>query len=282
MNNNFLTFKKKLKREKMLLQLKKELAHLEFLMNHYGLVKFQKEITEKLKIAGKGLEYLMPYFLVVTILTGACKLTTSSFPVYLDDTKKYLKTIKEFDSSGLVRVDTTYEETNINNNILAYTTSWMKIDTSFMRETNIYNLNILTEENIQSLLKNSHINFEDILGEPIKVSKEYSSSLSDKELNLKPTLKAYLYQEDLNDYIVLEEDESYNLLITIIFAIIAFGATSATYFFLSAKPDYNFASDIQEIMNNSGLSKNDLSKILELKKKNYERLTGDVDEYIQR
>ena len=48
MNNNFLTFKKKLKREKMLLQLKKELAHLEFLMNHYGLVKFQKEITEKL------------------------------------------------------------------------------------------------------------------------------------------------------------------------------------------------------------------------------------------
>ncbi len=282
MNNNFLTFKKKLKREKMLLQLKKELAHLEFLMNHYGLVKFQKEITEKLKIAGKGLEYLMPYFLVVTILTGACKLTTSSFPVYLDDTKKYLKTIKEFDSSGLVRVDTTYEETNINNNILAYTTSWMKIDTSFMRETKIYNLNILTEENIQSLLKNSHINFEDILGEPIKVSKEYSSSLSDKELNLKPTLKAYLYQEDLNDYIVLEEDESYNLLITIIFAIIAFGATSATYFFLSAKPDYNFASDIQEIMNNSGLSKNDLSKILELKKKNYERLTGDVDEYIQR
>lgn len=266
----------------MLLQLKKELAHLEFLMNHYGLVKFQKEITEKLKIAGKGLEYLMPYFLVVTILTGACKLTTSSFPVYLDDTKKYLKTIKEFDSSGLVRVDTTYEETNINNNILAYTTSWMKIDTSFMRETKIYNLNILTEENIQSLLKNSHINFEDILGEPIKVSKEYSSSLSDKELNLKPTLKAYLYQEDLNDYIVLEEDESYNLLITIIFAIIAFGATSATYFFLSAKPDYNFASDIQEIMNNSGLSKNDLSKILELKKKNYERLTGDVDEYIQR
>ena len=282
MNNNFLTFKKKLKREKMLLQLKKELAHLEFLMNHYGLVKFQKEITEKLKIAGKGLEYLMPYFLVVTILTGACKLTTSSFPVYLDDTKKYLKTIKEFDSSGLVRVDTTYEETNINNNILAYTTSWMEIDTSFMRETKIYNLNILTEENIQSLLKNSHINFEDILGEPIKVSKEYSSSLSDKELNLKPTLKAYLYQEDLNDYIVLEEDESYNLLITIIFAIIAFGATSATYFFLSAKPDYNFASDIQEIMNNSGLSKNDLSKILELKKKNYERLTGDVDEYIQR
>lgn len=282
MNNNFLTFKKKLKREKMLLQLKKELAHLEFLMNHYGLVKFQKEITEKLKIAGKGLEYLMPYFLVVTILTGACKLTTSSFPVYLDDTKKYLKTIKEFDSSGLVRVDTTYEETNINNNILAYTTSWMKIDTSFMRETKIYNLNILTEENIQSLLKNSHINFEDILGEPIKVSKEYSSSLSDKELNLKPTLKAYLYQEDLNDYIVLEEDESYNLLITIIFAIIAFGATSATYFFLSAKPDYNFASDIQEIMNNSGLSKNDLSKILELKKKNYERLTGDVDDYIQR
>ena len=282
MNNNFLTFKKKLKREKMLLQLKKELAHLEFLMNHYGLVKFQKEITEKLKIAGKGLEYLMPYFLVVTILTGACKLTTSSFPVYLDDTKKYLKTIKEFDSSGLVRVDTTYEETNINNNILAYTTSWMKIDTSFMRETKIYNLNILTEENIQSLLKNSHINFEDILGEPIKVSKEYSSSLSDKELNLKPTLKAYLYQEDLNDYIVLEEDENYNLLITIIFAIIAFGATSATYFFLSAKPDYNFASDIQEIMNNSGLSKNDLSKILELKKKNYERLTGDVDEYIQR
>ena len=280
MNNNF--FKKKLKREKMLLQLKKELAHLEFLMNHYGLVKFQKEITEKLKIAGKGLEYLMPYFLVVTILTGACKLTTSSFPVYLDDTKKYLKTIKEFDSSGLVRVDTTYEETNINNNILAYTTSWMKIDTSFMRETKIYNLNILTEENIQSLLKNSHINFEDILGEPIKVSKEYSSSLSDKELNLKPTLKAYLYQEDLNDYIVLEEDESYNLLITIIFAIIAFGATSATYFFLSAKPDYNFASDIQEIMNNSGLSKNDLSKILELKKKNYERLTGDVDDYIQR
>lgn len=282
MNNNFLTFKKKLKREKMLLQLKKELAHLEFLMNHYGLVKFQKEITEKLKIAGKGLEYLMPYFLVVTILTGACKLTTSSFPFYLDDTKKYLKTIKEFDSSGLIRVDTTYEETNINNNILAYTTSWMKIDTSFMRETKIYNLNILTEENIQSLLKNSHINFEDILGEPIKVSKEYSSSLSDKELNLKPTLKAYLYQEDLNDYIVLEEDESYNLLITIIFAIIAFGATSATYFFLSAKPDYNFASDIQEIMNNSGLSKNDLSKILELKKKNYERLTGDVDEYIQR
>ena len=280
MNNNF--FKKKLKREKMLLQLKKELAHLEFLMNHYGLVKFQKEITEKLKIAGKGLEYLMPYFLVVTILTGACKLTASSFPFYLDDTKKYLKTIKEFDSSGLVRVDTTYEETNINNNILAYTTSWMKIDTSFMRETKIYNLNILTEENIQSLLKNSHINFEDILGEPIKVSKEYSSSLSDKELNLKPTLKAYLYQEDLNDYIVLEEDESYNLLITIIFAIIAFGATSATYFFLSAKPDYNFASDIQEIMNNSGLSKNDLSKILELKKKNYERLTGDVDEYIQR
>lgn len=282
MNNNFSTFKKKLKKEKMLLQLKKELANLEFLTKHYQLVEIQNEITKKLKIAGKSLEYIMPYFLVVTILTGVCKLSTSSFPFYLDEVKQYKKTIKEFDYTGLTKIDTTYEKININSSILTYTTAWKKEAASFTRQTKIYNLNILTGENILSLLQNPPINLEDILGEPIKVSQEYSPFLSPKERNLKPILKAYLYEENLNDYILLEEDKNYNLLISVLYTILTLGATSATYFFLSAKPDYNFPADIQEIMKDNGLNKKDLYQILELKKKNYNRLVGELDEHVQR
>ena len=58
--------------------------------------------------------------------------------------------------------------------------------------------------------------------------------------------------------------------------------TAATYFLLSAKPEYNIVSDIQKIKQENSLNKDDLMKILELKKKNYERLRGDKDEHIER
>lgn len=282
MDHNGYIFKNNLKKEKLLLQLKKELVHLEFLTNHYRLVQIQKKVIKNFKIIGKSLEYFIPYFLVIAILTGACKMATSSFPIYLDDTKKFSKTIKEFDFQGLSKITTTYEETNINSNILVYTTSWQKENNSFTRETRIYNLNILTEENIISLLKNPYMNFEDLLGKPLKVTKDYALTLDNKSLNEKPNLKAYLYQEDLNDYIVLKEDENYNLLISIVYIIITLGVTSATYFLLSAKPEYNIVSDIQKIRQENSLNKDDLIKILELKKKNYERLRGDKDEHIER
>ena len=92
----------------------------------------------------------------------------------------------------------------------------------------------------------------------------------------------YINPKDLNDYIVLKEDENYNLLISIVYIIITLGVTAATYFLLSAKPEYNIVSDIQKIRQENSLNKDDLIKILELKKKNYERLRGDKDEHIER
>ena len=82
MDHNGYTFKNNLKKEKLLLQLKKELVHLEFLTNHCRLVQIQKKLIKNFKIIGKSLEYFIPYFLVITILTGACKMATSSFPIY--------------------------------------------------------------------------------------------------------------------------------------------------------------------------------------------------------
>lgn len=273
--------KRNFKKEKMLLQLKKELAYLEFLANHYQLVKLQNKMVQKIRIVFKGLEYIVPYFLIVTILTGTFKLVTSSFPFYLDNTKKYLKTIKEFNSTGFIKIERTYEEKDINSNILVYTTPWMKEgNDSFVQETRTYNLNILSEENIQTLLENPDINFEDILGEPTNVSKEYSSFLDEEAINFKPSLKAYLYQEDSNDYIVVKEEENYNILITILYCIMALGANLATYFSLLSKADYHFILDVKEIIKNNNLTQKDLVRILEIKKKNYDRLTGDNDESI--
>ena len=67
-----------------------------------------------------------------------------------------------------------------------------------------------------------------------------------------------------------------------VYIIITLGVTAATYFLLSAKPEYNIVSDIQKIKQENSLNKDDLMKILELKKKNYAKLTGELNEYIQK
>ena len=237
-----LTEKQRLQKKKMLLQMKKEIETLENELKYSKLVNLKISTVKNLKISLRFMQRIAPYVLTAGIMAGGCKLISGEFPFYSGDTFKInSNTMKEFDSLGNIRYEQQYDYYENSSNILYYYSQWQQGNDGFYsRNVDTYKLDELTEEELQQ--------------------KDY--------------LQAIIYNEDENDYIIHKETMGKNIAVTVIYLLLTVLVERIPLFIRREISSFDFDDCVKEIKRkHTSVDTEELSKKLEIKRSNYDRLT---------
>lgn len=266
---------KLLKKKKLLLEMKKEINKLETQLKYIKLINLKIKAIKNLKISLKVSQAAAPYILCCSIIAGTFKLTGLGLPFYNGDKFNHIsQKMKEFDNLGNIRYEQQYQPFENDENVLYYHTNWQPSDEQFYsRDIQTYKLGELKEEDILKLFNLQEQELNDILGDPIKISKEISNNI-EKELSTDIYFQAVIYSTDSNDYITEKETNLQNIIITILYIFITtipcFGISGFRYFFSS----FNLKNEIYKIkFQYKPLYEENIKMKLEIKKDNYNRLT---------
>lgn len=198
------------------------------------------------------------------------------FPFYNGDTfKANLNIMKEFDNLGNIRYEQQYSDYENSNNIFYYYYQWQQdVDGFYSRNVETYKLDDLTEEAILSLFNQEDLNLYNVLGEPISVKKEIKNNVTEEELQQQHYLRAVIYSENKDDYIIHKETNEYNLTITIIYLMLTILVETIPAYIRKEITKFDFGACVRKIeREHPTIDTEDLTKKLEIKKSNYKKLT---------
>lgn len=274
--------KKRIEQKEMLLQMKKEIETLESEIKHSNLVNARIGAIRNLKISARALQKIAPYALTAGIIAGGFTLL-GDIPFYPNDEwKVYSNVMTEFDNYGNIRTEQQYdsfEDENDNtldssDSMLYYYSNWEKNDDGFYSRTiQTYSIKNKTYEDIIKFFGEENINLEDVLGEPNSNIKETRNNLTDEELQEESFVKAIIYNKDENDYIMHKETVGENILFSVLYVLITGLCELAPLSWRSEHSNFDFADCVEEIKRkHQSLDIDTLTKKLELKKDNYNRL----------
>lgn len=275
--------KKRLEQKKMLLQMKKEIESLESEIKHSSLVNARIGAIRNLKISARALQKVAPYVLTAGIVAGGFTLL-GNIPFYGgDEWNVYSNVMTEFDNTGNIRKEQQYDtfkddsDNTLDNSdsMLYYYSKWQKDgDGSYSRTVQTYSIKKKTYEDIIKLFEQENLKLEDVLGEPSSNIKETRNNLADEELEEESFIKAVIYNEDENDYIIHKETVGENVLISILYVLVTALAELAPLYFRSEISSFDFSDCVDEIKRkHQPLDVETLTKKLELKRDNYNRIT---------
>mgnify|MGYP001139678404 CR=1 FL=1 len=274
--------KKRLDQKKMLLQMKKEIESLESEIKHSSFVNARIGTIRNLKISARVLQKVAPYALTAGIIAGGFTLL-GDIPFYPNDEwKVYSNVMTEFDNYGNIRTEQQYdsfEDENDNtldssDSMLYYYSNWEKNDDGFYsRIVQAYSIKNKTYEDIIKFFGEENINLEDVLGEPSSNIKETRNNLTNEELQEESFVKAVIYNKDENDYIMHKETVGENILFSVLYVLITGLCELAPLYWRSKHSNFDFADCVEKIKRkHQSLDIDSLTKKLELKKDNYNRL----------
>lgn len=122
--------------------------------------------------------------------------------------KKYLSTEYNFDSYGNDKKIYEYKnDTNEINGTVTYMGKWEPIeDGTYERTIKRYSTNRIKPEMVKNAItnENSIKSLNEMLGEPILVTKEIGKNLTEEEVNAEEHIEAVMYSVDKNEYIKFE------------------------------------------------------------------------------
>lgn len=266
--------KKRLEQKKLLIQMKQEIESLEFEIKHSSLVNAKIGAIRNLKISARALQLAAPYVLTAGIIAGGFTLL-GDIPFYGgDEWKVYSNVMTEFDDAGNIRFEQQYDSFENSDNILYYYSKWQQGNDGFYSRTvQTYSIKKKTYEDIIELFGQENLNLGDVLGEPSSNIKETRNNLTDEELQEESFVKAVIYNKDENDYIMHKETVGENILLSVLYVLITGLCELAPLYWRSEHSDFDFADCVEEIkMKHQSLDIDTLTKKLELKKDNYNRL----------
>lgn len=279
MNNNTgqnrLTERQRLEKKKRLLEMKKEIEILESKLEHSKSVNKKINTIKNLKISLRFMQHIAPYVVTAGIMAGGCKLIGWGFPFYSgDNLKKYSNIMKEFDSLGNIRYEQQYDDYENSSNILYYCSKWQhENDGFYSRNVEGYKLDKLSEEKILRLFDEDDLNLSDVFGAPVSKKKEFKHYVTEKELQQEDYLQAIIYRKDENDYIICKETMKRNLKVTSIYLLFTILAELLPLYIRSEKSDFDFNDCVRKIkIKYPTVDTEEMSKTLEIKKSNYNRL----------
>lgn len=267
--------KQSLKKKKMLLQMKKEIETLENELKYSKLVNLKISTVKNLKISLRFMQRITPYVLSAGIIAGGCKLIGFGLPFYSGDTLKInSNTMKEFDSLGNVRYEQQYDDYANSSNILYYYSQWQPdINGLYTRNVETYKLDELTEEEILKLFNKEDLKLSDIFGEPISKKRETKNNVTEEELQQNDCLKAIIYSEDKNNYILYKETKEENNVITAAYLALTAVVELIPFFIRSNISTFDFDDCVSEIKRKyPAVDTDELIKKLEIRRSNYNRL----------
>ncbi len=267
--------KQSLKKKKMLLQMKKEIEMLENELKYSKLVNLKISTVKNLKISLRFMQRITPYVLSAGIIAGGCKLIGFGLPFYSGDTLKInSNTMKEFDSLGNVRYEQQYDDYANSSNILYYYSQWQPdINGLYTRNVETYKLDELTEEEILKLFNKEDLKLSDIFGEPISKKRETKNNVTEEELQQNDCLKAIIYSEDKNNYILYKETKEENNVITAAYLALTAVVELIPFFIRRNISTFDFDDCVSEIKRKyPAVDTDELIKKLEIRRSNYNRL----------
>lgn len=265
--------KKKNYQKKILLKMKKEIEILEFEIRHSKLINAKITAIRNLKISLRALQKVAPYALTAGITAGIFTYF-GDIPFYPNDEQKvYLNVMTEFDNYGHIRTEQQYASF-ASDNMLYYCSKWEKMNDEFYsRNVQTYSIQNKTYEDIIKLFEQENINLDDILGEVISNIKETKNNLTIEELQEESFVKAVIYNEDKNNYIMQKQTVSENIVMSAAYVILTGLSELIPLFVRTELSNFNFFSCVEEIKRKSQLLDIDyLTKKLELKRDNYNRM----------
>lgn len=273
-NNPQLLKKKNIKQDKIISNMEKEIRSLERKIDNVYLINKKNSVIKNLKIFSAVTKNVAPFVL-------ACCITFGSFSIlgytpFGAEKMQKLNTMKEIDSLGNIRYEQQYKDKK-EQNILIYYDKWQKDNSNyFKREIKTYNLNKLSEEKIIEIINSSkNLDLNNILGKPISVKTEINKNISEEELNSFGVMKALIYSENDDDYIIVKASIEENFFITFLY-LIAF--IIAELVVITVKDELcvkTLKEKCFEIkMAYPNIDVMELEKALFIKKDNYNKLVG--------
>lgn len=251
-------------KEKLLLQMQKEIRTLEFEIKHPNLAKIS--IIRNLKISARVLQRFAPYVLTAGIAIGSVKYF-NNIPFNRDNT------LIEFDNNGNLRKEKQYSDfqdadgNSLDNSdsMLYYYSQWQKDENGlYSRHVKTYSIIAKTYEDIINLFDQESLKIEDILGNPISDIKEEKNNLTEEELEEELLFNAVIYNKES-----IEEDFSFSVFYLLLFLALELGIL----YYRDKVSNFNFTYSIYEIKEKyHPANAEDMIKKLELKKENYDRL----------
>lgn len=177
------------------LELKKEIKELES-------QKRKIEVLKALKNSAKIGHLIAPYAVSAGITFGIFS-SLGMMPFTKNEHKKYLETMKEFDSYGNIRYEEQYDHfENVKNTIIFYD-NWKLVNGMYTRNIEIYDASKIDFLDIEEVVNNNNV--KNVLGNPTSTKIEIKNNVDEDELKKGSYLKAQVYNQFLDNYITVEE-----------------------------------------------------------------------------
>ncbi len=269
-----LTEKQRLEKKKMLLQMENEIKKLEMQIKHSKFTNAKINALKNLKISLRFGQLIAPYIVAAGVTFGGFSIF-GEIPFYRDKHKQKLEMVKEFDSLGNIRYEQQYAHYEESEGTISYYSKWTSLpDGLYSRNIKVYSIEDITEETIMKLVNGNNIDsLEEILGEPILRKTETKNNLTDEELSGDSYLQAIMYSESENEYVMVRESVDDNVGFTLLCIILTFFAELITALVRSST-SFDFGDCVSEIKrNHPAIDVEELTKKLEIKRDNYNRLT---------
>ena len=266
--------KQRLEKKKMLLEMRKEISKLENEIKHSKIGNTKVYALRGLKIVLRTGQLIAPFAVTAGITIGGFSLLGGT-PFYRDEHKQKLEMMKELDSLGNIRYEQQYEEYKNSKSVISYYSKWNFVeDNLYSRDIETYALGDITEEQILKLINDDVQSLREILGEPISKKKETRNNLSEEELQSDPFLQAMIYSKFDDDFIMVKESSSDNIGSTMLWVLVTILAEIIPVLWRVDGSDFDYKYCIRKIKEkHPTIDVEELTKKLEIKRSNYDRLT---------
>ena len=269
-----LTEKQRLEKKKMLLEMQKEINKLEKEIKYSKINNSKIYALRGLKIALRTGQLIAPYAITLGITFGIFS-ALGGTPFYRDKHKQKLEIMKEIDSLGNIRYEQQYGEYENNTSVISYYSKWNYVGNNlYSRDIDTYELSDMTEEQILKLINDDVESLHEVLGEPISKKTETKNNLSEEDLQSEPFLQAMIYSKFDDDFIMVKESSGDNIGITLVWALVTALAEIIPVLWREESSDFDYRYCIKKIKEkHPTIDVEELTKKLEIKKSNYDRLT---------
>lgn len=265
--------KKRSEQKKLLLQMKKDIEDLEHKIKFSQFSNLKIKTVRNLKISLRAMQLIAPYVLTAGLIAGGFKLL-GGCPFYRDIKQQNLNTMKEFDNLGNIRYEEQYSDFSSASDMLYFYGKWERSDNGFYTRTvEKYKLEKLTEDEIKDLFEKEKVSLQDILGTPISSFQESNNNVPEEEIEKENYFQAIIYRENEEDYILVRESVSENILITILYICVTGLGELLPLYIRSEVSSFDFENCVSNIKERyQPVDIPTLTKKLKIKRENYDRL----------
>lgn len=253
----------------ILKQFKNEVIELEKELEKKQASKTSLENEKHMLITRNFLKMFLSCTLVAGITLG-CFTFFGNTPFIKDDFKKHKRILQTVDSKEHIEEFVKYDNFEHGKSILLYYSSWKKdTESDYSRTINVYDISNLTFDDVKNLLHKSDTELKNIIGTPTDTFLEHSTSCEERDFSEAPHVKGFVYSEDFTDVIVYKESNFQNILISALYISINM---LIDMIILQFKKKDRRLTLVKELLESELIDLGETSKMLEIKKNNYERL----------